>query len=192
MDTTFPKRPRAWSIGLSTSGSLLAVPPTPHAPQKTGGHSDAQKADKMPTNIEDIDDELDEEAITADEPPPTIIEEDLFSDSEADPSKNINVPIIEGNNADVHKSDNESNTVVINSLAEPRFAEEGHPLHSIISLNTRSPMLPLPSVSPLTQRNGARNETETHLPLSLHCRICRNAVCKDITATFCGHVFCNE
>ena len=50
----------------------------------------------MPTNIEDIDDELDEEAITADEPPPTIIEEDLFSDSEADPSKNINVPIIEG------------------------------------------------------------------------------------------------
>ena len=73
----------------------------------------------MPTNIEDIDDELDEEAIPADEPPPTIIEEDLFSDSEADPSKNINVPIIEGNNADVHKSDNESNTVVINSLAEP-------------------------------------------------------------------------
>ena len=49
--------------------------------------------------------------------------------------------------------------------------------------------LPGSSVSPSVSR--AQRAAAGHRPSSFYCRICRADPCHDITATACGHVFCN-
>ncbi|KAI0064889.1 hypothetical protein BV25DRAFT_1822659 [Artomyces pyxidatus] len=67
---------------------------------------------------------------------------------------------------------------------------KGSPLQSIVDLDTPTPSPRTPSVSPAAARLARRTTKSTLSPF--YCRVCRADPCVEITATVCGHVFCNS
>ncbi|KAL5486258.1 hypothetical protein ACEPAI_7304 [Sanghuangporus weigelae] len=183
MSATFPKRLRAWSLSDAPYDSRFLSP----SRSKIGlDHTKVIQEDrKLNDVIGGENEEPDEAAVTADESQPRAIEEDLFSepDETMEHVPHGIEPVIESE--------------------EARFAEEGHPLRSLISLDTlpltdKVPNLPnrsehsFPSRSDSndTAASGEHEAVPGRCPL--RCRICQLDPCKEVTATFCGHIFCHE
>ncbi|EJD07071.1 uncharacterized protein FOMMEDRAFT_152423 [Fomitiporia mediterranea MF3/22] len=198
MSVTFPRRSRAWSVGVpeKTDTRFLApIPPirqtVPRKEEKENKEPDSVVASQSKAGEE----ELDPVAIAADEPLATVIEEDLFSEPDEilEPIHQVSKPV--GQSLDE---------------AEARFAEEGHPLRSFITLDTlpgdahvrEQPNDGIPLSSPRASDQREVGSAGTPNPAGLHsnpgrkpllyCRICQVDPCCDTTATFCGHVFCYE
>lgn len=100
--------------------------------------------------------------------------------------------------------------------SDTQFIEENHPLGNLISLDsplgatpwqhTLAPLSPPPSPghneqhgpihgvqSLFTQPTSpvpSRSTSQRSRPVRMHCRLCMLDPCEDVTATFCGHVFC--
>ncbi|KAL5525544.1 hypothetical protein ACEPAG_6880 [Sanghuangporus baumii] len=183
MSATFPKRPRAWSLSEAPYDSRFL------SPSRSEIGSDHTRVIQEDRKLNDViggeNEEPDEAAVTADESQPRAIEEDLFSepDETIEHVRHGIEPVIESE--------------------EARFAEEGHPLRSLISLDTlpltdKDPNLPnrsehsFPSRSDSndTAASGEHEAVPGRCPL--RCRICQLDPCKEVTATFCGHIFCHE
>ncbi|KAL5504370.1 hypothetical protein ACEPAH_8444 [Sanghuangporus vaninii] len=183
MSATFPKRPRAWSLSEAPYDSRFLYP---SRSKINSDHTEVIQEDRKPNDvIGEENGEPDEAAVTADEPQPRAIEEDLFSEPEETTERVPHTiePVIE--------------------FEEARFAEEGHPLRSLISLDTlpltdKDPNLPDRSEHSFPSRSdsndiAASGEHEAVLRrCPLRCRICQLDPCKEVTATFCGHIFCHE
>lgn len=198
MNASFPKRPRAWSVGPPEADTRFLVPAARRPGSENGARgrvvSNPEETSNGPKIFVDAVEEIDQEAIAADEAPPSVIEDDLFSEPDKimDPIPQEVPPV-----------------GPVTDASEPQFAEEGHPLRNLISLDTLplSPKAhgesdnfasPTTRTSTIHRDSGAPDATDPSLEYDLdrkpclYCRLCRADPCQDITATFCGHVFCNS
>ena len=151
-----------------------------------------------------------------DEAPPADIEIDLFSDDDGvGDSSALNEPSSPVTAFESLPSNNSPASLGTEERQIPGFAEDGHPLGSLITLGVndhqagdldvpahsahiqQSPfhnangLAPDPlddTASPSTSSSPSSDE-ETILPFK--CRICHKTPPRnDVSATFCGHVFC--
>ncbi|KAI5120705.1 hypothetical protein M0805_007667 [Coniferiporia weirii] len=182
INASFPKRPRAWSVG----------PPEPEpsgvAPAKEVSHSGKRGAGGAEETGEAAG------GPSAENQQEDVIEDDLFSEAQDDDGKDENAE--------------ETEIEMVQTPLVARFAEEGHPLRKFISLespkvsrqNSSAPLSPPPS--PGQQQEAYADlvaadpleEPENRGPdgIRMHCRLCYDDPCRDATATFCGHIFCYD
>ncbi|KAH8112684.1 hypothetical protein DFH11DRAFT_1606432 [Phellopilus nigrolimitatus] len=161
-------RPRAWSIGLSDPVS------DPIEPLES-----SFKFEKLKRLTDTSAEEVFEDVPVVNEHDHAVIEDDLFSEQEEE---------------------------MVRSPVAARFVEEDHPLRGLISLESTKAITRQSSSGPLSPPPSPGQEmvyvesvealledTEPHTPgLKLHCRLCQSDPCQDVTATFCGHIFCFE
>ncbi|THG96989.1 hypothetical protein EW145_g7682 [Phellinidium pouzarii] len=170
MDATFVKRPRAWSIG----------PPEPEPVAPADGESDFE--DRRGFGAEEADDDA---SSSVDGLEQDDIRDDLFSEA--------------------HESDDDVDAEgeMQHTPTAARFVEEGHLLRSRLSLDnskvsrqsSSGPLLPPPSpgheeMHTQSDEASSRDIGPQRPGLKMHCRICYDDPCRDIAATFCGHIFC--